>query len=519
MFHYIKIIDKICMIRIIMERKRRVIMSKQQKIVDRDKRANFVNLIISISAVVIFLIQNTIMNGVESGLQNLKQGGWMVIPLLIIYYLPIKERIKAFLFPTVIFTIIVALSALTKGNLIMFFMEFATVAMIVMYFNKRLVFLYGIYTNIIYTVFTIFWRDQMFGVGYKVANIVSCVVIFDGALILLYLLCKWGGELVDEARANELQAKELVAELEKTFEVVRDSADGLNTEVINCNESCSKCEAGIEAVTNSMKEMAGSAQDNANSITTISEKVTSALDDSKESARVMNEIAEQSKDMTVKVETGNDHVDKVSNQISVLQGVMDHSVSAVTELDVMLKQIHDLLEGITGISNQTNLLALNASIEAARAGEQGRGFAVVADQVGVLANESTKIVNNIAEITNNIDSKIELVRQQVGNGHDATTKSCELMGQVNECFFAIKKSFESISDNIKVSKGKINNVNDGFTVVQNEIVNMSSIAEENAAANEEILASMEEQDVQIHTINSILGQIQEQSKHLKEIIK
>lgn len=494
-------------------------MSKKYKVVNRDKRVNSVIAIVSILALVLYVIQSMIMGGIHAGLSNLKYGGGMVLALLVLYFVPIKQKVKAFLIPAIVFTASVALSVMFGDDISKFFLEVGTVAMVAMYLDKWLVLSFGIYTNIVYIVSSSLYRQEMFGNEATHANVISCLAIYEIILILIFLLCKWGGELVQESKEKEKQAKELVEALENTFTVVRTSAEELNQDVITCNDSCSKCEAGIEAVTVSMKEIAGSAQDNANSITRISEKVTKALESSNDSARVMNEIAEQSEVMAVKVNDGNDHVTKVTNQIGVLQSVMDHSVSAVTELDVMLKQIHDLLEGITGIASQTNLLALNASIEAARAGEQGRGFAVVADQVGILADESTKIVNNIAEITNNIDSKIEMVRQQVGEGHEATTKGNELMAQVNDCFAAINDSFETINSNIAISQGKIDIVNEGFTTVQNEVLNMSSIAEENAAANQEILATMEEQDTQIHAINSILHEIEEQSKHLREVVR
>ena len=65
-------------------------------------------------------------------------------------------------------------------------------------------------------------------------------------------------------------------------------------------------------------------------------------------------------------------------------------------------RIHELTDDIKGISSQTNLLALNASIEAARAGEAGKGFAVVAGEIGSLAAQTLKTVENISGIVDEV---------------------------------------------------------------------------------------------------------------------
>ncbi|MBU5454217.1 methyl-accepting chemotaxis protein [Caproiciproducens sp. MSJ-32] len=50
-------------------------------------------------------------------------------------------------------------------------------------------------------------------------------------------------------------------------------------------------------------------------------------------------------------------------------------------------------------------------MEAARAGEQGKGFAVVADEVRKLAEESSKAVLKIQEITNEVINAFEEVKE------------------------------------------------------------------------------------------------------------
>lgn len=88
-------------------------------------------------------------------------------------------------------------------------------------------------------------------------------------------------------------------------------------------------------------------------------------------------------------------------------------VANVDDISTNMDEIHELLNGVTGIADQTNLLALNAAIEAARAGEHGRGFAVVADEVRKLSTDSTATSNEIREVLKKSRDNIEAAVSQV----------------------------------------------------------------------------------------------------------
>jgi methyl-accepting chemotaxis protein len=73
------------------------------------------------------------------------------------------------------------------------------------------------------------------------------------------------------------------------------------------------------------------------------------------------------------------------------------SRDGIRELSDAASRIGQAVTAIQTIAEQTNLLALNATIEAARAGEAGRGFAVVASEVKVLATQTSKATEEIAD--------------------------------------------------------------------------------------------------------------------------
>ena len=143
------------------------------------------------------------------------------------------------------------------------------------------------------------------------------------------------------------------------------------------------------------------------------------------------------------------HTGEVSRQGTVITQNASRTIESLADtVRLSAEQVESLgqrsaeISRVTGvikeIADQTNLLALNAAIEAARAGESGRGFAVVADEVRKLAERTARATQEIAQMTQSIQSETQHAvdgmragAQQVADGVDLVKATEESLRQIN----------------------------------------------------------------------------------------
>ena len=180
------------------------------------------------------------------------------------------------------------------------------------------------------------------------------------------------------------------------------------------------------------------------------------------------------------------------------------------ETNEFAQKIKEATSVITAIAEETNLLSLNASIEAARAGESGRGFAVVADQIKKLAEQSSKSVNQIEEIIRILIENSDKAVVTMGDIKSVV----ELQ---NEDLEKTKESFNVVYEGISKSTTEVNQISEITTQldeVRKKVIqivgNLTTISEENATITEETSTSTAK-------LMTTMSHIDEEVKSLKEL--
>ncbi|UWG98710.1 methyl-accepting chemotaxis protein [Dehalobacter sp. DCM] len=126
------------------------------------------------------------------------------------------------------------------------------------------------------------------------------------------------------------------------------------------------------------------------------------------SMEIQSNIENTAHDLAATMQQVNAGLQEVASGSQGLSNKIDNVVLSANESAVKINQINKVITAITDISSHSNLLGLNAAIEAARAGEQGRGFAVVAEEMRKLAAQSKESASMVTEI-------LTEMRQSIGN--------------------------------------------------------------------------------------------------------
>lgn len=482
------------------------------------QRVHKISVFMTCLIIILMVINATIVGGVELGIKRAIQASPCIILAVINYFLPINDYVKGLIFGIVPPLTMCLLLILAGFEINRHYIIWCTVALMALYFKKEITIAHGIVVNLCLLTVYLVNPDGIAGPGTTLETFLFIIIIIDAAIILLYYLSKWGRELVNESMEKEAQTSELLNKLQLTFTQVENNTDTIDNRISELNTNINMIIESSQNITAAMQEMAKSIQEEAGSIYEINKTMADSLEIVYETRDISKGISSKADLVNDKVSQGWNTMQQMNNQFNIISDTINIANTTVYELQSSMNTVNKLLEEITQIASQTNLLALNAAIESARAGEQGRGFAVVAEEIRKLADQSTRIVNDITQVTMALSNKSKEAFEKVNQGSSAVKEGNELINNISTYFNDLKDTFADT--NVEIAKGlsKIEVVAEQFINVQGQIDNIASIAEENAAATEEALSTIENANSQVIRIGDFLNEIYKLSGELKDMV-
>ncbi|MGN2370872.1 methyl-accepting chemotaxis protein [Clostridium cagae] len=291
-----------------------------------------------------------------------------------------------------------------------------------------------------------------------------------------------------------------VFKLKEMISDISTSADEVMVVSNSLSLATSESLKGNEEVSKSMQEIAAGAVTQAQGASEASIVTGELIEEINEVFKKCNHminIVEKSSDISNSVSKG------VKEAIDSIQNIAETNKLNVQETQTLLeqsKEIGQIVDVISEISEQTNLLSLNAAIEAARAGEQGKGFAIVADEVRQLAEQSANSSKKIANLISMIQNQIEIISNKMETGTCEVVSGVEKATLVGENFKEIERVFTTVINVADEVSKATNRMEKKASTTSDIINNVAAITEENSAATEQVTASNEEQIAFMHEI-------------------
>lgn len=188
-----------------------------------------------------------------------------------------------------------------------------------------------------------------------------------------------------------------------------------------------------------------------------------------------------------------------------------HFLSQQTNLtNESVARISSAAELITTIASQTNLLSLNASIEAARAGEHGRGFSVVASEIQQLSEQSDRAAHEIQDMIINLRTNSVCTLERMNEVQDIITAQENTVRTTGSIFQQVCADIDQSAASMDMIMRNSEKLEDTRTNTVTIVRDSAALSEENSAAIQEIMASIE-------NLYHELGNISEKSGFLNNL--
>jgi len=261
---------------------------------------------------------------------------------------------------------------------------------------------------------------------------------------------------------------------------MNEKAAQVATDTNGVNESMYTVSAAAEELSVNMKTVSSRASESSLNINNVSAAV-------EEMTATISEIAKNS-------EMGKQIV------INAVESVRKAN-EEMNELGKSAKEINQVTDAISGISDQTKLLALNATIEAARAGEAGTRFAVVASEVKALAGQASKATKDIQDKVTNMQRATDIAIQEIQNIN-------KVILEVNEIVMTIATSVEEQSVTTREIASNMGNVADGIN-------DMSYAVTEAAQAIQEVTSNLSHAAQLTNSVTLAINEVSNESEKMK----
>jgi methyl-accepting chemotaxis protein len=306
--------------------------------------------------------------------------------------------------------------------------------------------------------------------------------------------------------------RELVSHIQNTASAVARSSAALsgNAEGVN---------AGSQEVAASIREIAKGAELQTQLVERAGGLISEIARGIERTAQAAEDAAVASEKTATAAHSGGDVGRATVNKLRQVFEKIEDAGERLFRFGEKSKEIGQIVELITKLSQQTNLLALNATIEAARAGEYGRGFAVVADEIRKLAENSQKSADQIALLIHESmlesEGAIVSMRESTEELAEGRADLNSIIQSLENITVTAQNGVEMVSEISRISRAQL----EGAQEMVKAIEDISGVAKANDASTVQVASSIAKQSDAMQSMAAGTVELKKLSQELEVVVK
>jgi methyl-accepting chemotaxis protein len=272
-----------------------------------------------------------------------------------------------------------------------------------------------------------------------------------------------------------------------------DHIDSYNGDFKAISEAINQITTSLNEVLGSINSAAEEVDESARGVSSVSQELSEGTEVQASSIEQLNSSISQISAKTKQNAENSAKASSIAEQTKeeALSGNkrMEEMLQSIEEISIASHDISKIVNVINEIAFQTKILSLNASVEAAHAGVYGKSFAVVAAEVGNLAHKSSQAAQETTALIEDTIKKVQSGTQVANETAQALGRIVNHVDNVAQIIGGIAESSSEQAIEISQINAGIQQVSN---VVQNNSITMqqSAAASEELSGQSEQLKNM-----------------------------
>jgi len=325
-------------------------------------------------------------------------------------------------------------------------------------------------------------------------------------------IAKGEGDLTKRLTINKMDE---IGELSTWFNSFIEKIQTIIGDVAANAGSLNQSSTDLSAVSQEMASGADQTLQKANAVAKAGEQMNdnigSVAKSMEESSNNINTISSAAEEMTATISEIAQNTEQAKQITESAVSQTDQASDQMAELDKGARDINQVIESITDISEQVNLLALNATIEAARAGEAGKGFAVVANEIKELARQTARATGDIKE-------KVTGIQGSSKGTIEAINSITKVVNDVNGIVTTIASAVEEQSTTTSEIATNVAEVSSGISRVNENTAQSSTAASEIVLEIRDVTRAADEMSSSSTKVHTSAGELSTLAEELNEMV-